>query len=310
MISIALPKGSLEQQTLQLFKEADLEVRRTDRDYNPKIDDARIGKVKILRPQEIPTYVQMGYFDLGIAGLDWVHESGATDVVEVANLSYSKTGEGNVRIVVAVHQSEPIEDVAQIRPGSRVTTEYPVLTEAFFRDLGIDVRLFPSYGASEAKVPDLMDVVVDLTETGSTLRKNGLKIIGQIMESHTALLANREAWADPKKRREIEEICTLLAGVLEARHQVLISLNVPAGALEQVIAVLPAMKKPTVSRLHGIDYFSVQTVTRKKDINDLIPRLKKAGAEDILEIGDPHYQDRAVTGACSFQILFINIGNQ
>ncbi|KQC03039.1 MAG: ATP phosphoribosyltransferase [Methanoculleus sp. SDB] len=284
MISIALPKGSLEQQTLQLFKEADLEVRRTDRDYNPKINDVRIGKVKILRPQEIPRYVQMGYFDCGIAGIDWVRESGATDVVEVADLSYSKTGEGNVKIVVAVHQSEPIDDVSQIRPKSRVTTEYPEITRQFFERAGIDVELFPSYGASEAKVPDLMDVVVDLTETGSTLRKNGLKIIGEIMQSHTAILANREALADPVKKKEIEEIRTLLLGVIEARNQVLLSLNVPAAVLERVISVLPAMKTPTVSRLHGIDYFSVQTVAQKGQVNDLITRLKDAGAEDILEI--------------------------
>ena len=180
------------------FKEADLEVRRTDRDYNPCIDDPRIGKIKILRPQEIPTYVDKGYFDLGISGLDWVRETGA-DVVEVAALTYSKTGEGNVKIVIAVHRDEPIENAAQIRPDSRVTTEYPELTKKFFDDLGIPVQLFHSFGASEAKVPDLMDVVVDLTETGTTLRKNGLKIIGQIMESHTVIIANRAAWADPRK---------------------------------------------------------------------------------------------------------------
>jgi len=283
MITIALPKGSLEAQTFQLFKEANLEVRRTDRDYNPRINDPRVGKVKILRPQEIPLYVQMGYFDIGISGLDWVQESGA-DVVEVANLSYSKTGDGNVKIVVAVHRDEPIENVAAIRPGSRVTTEYPRLTERFFADLRVPVRLFPSYGASEAKVPDLMDVVVDLTETGSTLKKNGLKIIGQIMESHTALLANRDSLMDPEKRREIDEIVTLLLGVIEARHQVLLTMNVPATALDRVIEVLPAMKKPTVGRLHGINYFSIQTVVQKGLVNGLIPHLKDAGAEDILEI--------------------------
>jgi ATP phosphoribosyltransferase (homohexameric) (EC 2.4.2.17) len=283
MITIALPKGSLEAQTLQVFKEADLEVRRTDRDYNPRIDDPRIGKVKILRPQEIPLYVQMGYFDLGISGIDWVEESGA-DVVEVANLSYSKTGDGNVKIVVAVHRDEQIEDVTAIRPGSRVTTEYPRITKRFFDELGIPVRLFTSYGASEAKVPDLMDVVVDLTETGSTLRKNGLKIVGEIMESHTALLANRDSLRDPEKHREIDEIATLLMGVLEARRQALLTMNVPAAALERVIEVLPAMKRPTLSRLHGIDYFSIQTVVQKGLVNGLIPALKAAGAEDILEI--------------------------
>jgi ATP phosphoribosyltransferase len=283
MITLALPKGSLEAQTLQLFKEADLEVRRTDRDYNPCIADSRIGKVKILRPQEIPTYVDKGYFDLGISGLDWVRET-KSDVVEVAALTYSKTGEGNVKIVIAVHRDEPINDASQIRPGSKVTTEYPELTKQFFEEKKIPVQLFHSFGASEAKVPDLMDVVVDLTETGTTLRKNGLKIIGQIMESHTVIIANRAAWADPEKRREIDEIKSLLFGVLEARHKVLLTMNVPTAALEKIVAALPAMKKPTVSRLHGIEYYSVQTVVQKSSVNELIPKLKRCGAEDILEI--------------------------
>jgi ATP phosphoribosyltransferase len=283
MITIALPKGSLEAQTLQLFREADLEVKRTARDYNPRIDDQRIGKVKILRPQEIPTYVERGYFDVGISGLDWVRET-ESDVVEVANLSYSKAGEGNVRIVVAVHHDEPLETVAQIRNDSRVTTEYPNLTKKFFETLGIPVQLFHSYGASEAKVPDLMDVVVDLTETGTTLRQNGLKIIGQIMESYTVIIANKASWEDPQKRREIEEITTLLFGVIEARHKVLLTMNVPARSMERIVAALPAMKKPTVSRLHGIDYYSIQTVVPKSAVNRLIPQLKACGAEDILEI--------------------------
>ena len=283
MITLAIPKGSLEAQTLQLFKEADLEIRRTDRDYNPRIDDPRIGKVKILRPQEIPTYVDKGYFDVGISGLDWVRETNS-DVVEVADLSYSKTGEGNVKIVIAVHHDEPIEKASQIRPDSRVTTEYPVLTKRYFESIGVPVQLFHSFGASEAKVPDLMDVVVDLTETGTTLRKNGLKIIGQIMESYTVIIANKKSWADPEKRREITEITTLLFGVIEARHKVLLTMNVPSASMERIVKALPAMKKPTVSRLHGIDYYSIQTVVPKKTVNQLIPMLKACGAEDILEI--------------------------
>ncbi|MDD1660263.1 MAG: ATP phosphoribosyltransferase [Methanomicrobiales archaeon] len=283
MISLVLPKGSLEQQTLQLFKEADLEVKRTDRDYNPRINDPRIGKVKILRPQEIPMYVAMGSFDLGITGLDWVRETGA-EVVEVASLSYSKTGEGNVRIVVAVSQEEQIPDPSRIRPGSRVTTEYPNLTRRYFEDLRIPVQLFPSFGASEAKVPDLMDVVVDLTETGTTLRRNGLKIIGQIMESYTVVIASPAAWKDPGKRQAIEEILTLLQGVMEGRTKVLLSMNVPAARIDAVIGMLPAMKTPTVSRLHNLDYFSLETVVPKGQVNQLIPGLKAAGAEDILEI--------------------------
>lgn len=283
MINIALPKGSLESQTLQLFKEADLEVKRGDRDYNPIIHDSRIGKVKILRPQEIPKYVEMGYFDMGISGLDWVKETGAR-VREVAPLSYSKTGEGTVKIVVAVHRDEPIDEVARIRPHSRVTTEYPEITKEYFGRIGIPVQLFHSFGASEAKVPDLMDVVVDLTETGTTLRRNGLKIIGQIMESYTVIIANRESFEDMAKRRAIEEIVTLLLGVIDARHQVLLSMNVPVEAMERVVATLPALKRPTVSRLHGVDYYSIQTVVQKGQVNTLIPSLKAAGAQDILEI--------------------------
>ena len=283
MITLALPKGSLEAQTLQLFKEADLEVKRTDRDYNPRIDDPRIGKIKILRPQEIPTFVDKGYFDVGISGLDWVRETGS-DVVEVADLSYSKTGEGNVKIVIAVHRDEPIDSAKQIRPDSRVTTEYPVLTKKYFESIGVPVQLFHSFGASEAKVPDLMDVVVDLTETGTTLRKNGLKIIGQIMESYTVIIANKKSWEDKEKHREIEEIKTLLFGVIEARHKVLLTMNVPSASMERIVRALPAMKKPTVSQLHGIDYYSIQTVVPKKTVNQLIPMLKACGAEDILEI--------------------------
>jgi ATP phosphoribosyltransferase len=284
MIRIALPKGSLEEQTLQLFREADLEVKRSDRDYNPVIRDTRIEKVKILRPQEIPKYVEMGYFDMGISGLDWVKETGSR-IREVARLNYSKTGEGTtVKIVVAVHEDEDISEVSSIRPNSRVTTEYPEITKEYFGRLGIPVQLFASYGASEAKVPDLMDVVVDLTETGNTLRRNGLKIIGQIMESYTVIIANRDSFEDEAKRRAIEEITTLLLGVIDARRQVLLSMNVPESAIDTVIAALPALKKPTISRLAGIDYYSVQTVADKETVNILIPNLKAAGAEDILEI--------------------------
>ena len=183
-----------------------------------------------------------------------------------------------------MHRDEPIDNVSQIRPGSRVTTEYPELTKKYFSQLGIPVQLFHSFGASEAKVPDLMDVVVDLTETGTTLRKNGLKIIGQIMESYTVIIANKASWADAQKRREIEEIKTLLFGVIEARNKVLLTMNVPTHAMERIVAALPAMKKPTVGRLHGIDYYSIQTVVPKNAVNQLIPKLKACGAEDILEI--------------------------
>ena len=211
MLDIALPKGSLEEQTLLLFKQADLEIRKTDREYNPTVKDPRIRKVKILRPQEIPKYVEEGYFDLGISGKDWVIESDS-DVVEVADMFYSKMGEGIVKIVIAVPNEKDIKSAKDIKPGSRVSTEYPNLTRKFFDKLGIPVDLRYSYGATEAKVPELVDVIVDLTETGSTLRKNGLKIVDIILESNTKLIANKKSMKDPVKRKEIEEIKDPVAG--------------------------------------------------------------------------------------------------
>src|SRR5659263_660098 len=226
MLDIALPKGSLEEQTLLLFKQADLEIRKTDREYNPTVKDPRIRKVKILRPQEIPKYVEEGYFDLGISGKDWVMESDS-DIVEVADMFYSKMGEGIVKIVIAVPNEKDIKSARDIQPGSRVSTEYPNLTKKFFKKLGIPVDLRYSYGATEAKVPELVDVIVDLTETGSTLRKNGLKIVDIILESNTKLIANKKSMKEPVKRKEIEEIRILLQAVLEARGKVFIVMNVP-----------------------------------------------------------------------------------
>ncbi len=283
MLDIAIPKGSLEEQTLLLFKQADLEIKKTDREYNPTVKDPRIKKVKILRPQEIPKYVEEGYFDLGISGRDWVMESGS-DVIEVADMIYSKQGEGIVKIVVAVPNEQPVKTANDIKPGSRVSTEYPKLTKKFFDNLGIPVDIRYSYGATEAKVPELVDVIVDLTETGSTLRKNGLKIVDIILESTTKLIANKKSWKDPVKRKEIEEIKILLQAVLEARGKVFIVMNVPEGKLDDVVNDLPAMKRPTVSKLYKSDYYAVETVVSKSEINTLIPKLKALGAEDILEM--------------------------
>jgi len=283
MLSIALPKGSLEEQTMLLFSQADMEVKKSSRAYNPEIDDPRITRAKILRPQEIPLYVQDGHFDLGISGHDWVRESGA-DVVEVAELPYAKTGAGVVHMVLAVPDDSPVQSAKDIAPGSNITTEFPKVTKQFFDDLGIEVEVHFSYGATEAKVPELMDALVDLTETGSTLRRNGLRIADTILTSTTRLIASKEAWEDPEKRAAIEEVRTLLLGVIEARGRVLISMNVQEGKLEALVAELPAMKKPTVNRLYGSDDYEVTTVADKSTVNVLIPKLKAAGAEDILEL--------------------------
>ncbi len=284
MLKLALPKGSLEKQTLRLFEEAGLEVKRAFRDYNPIIKDPRIAKVKILRPQEIPKYVEEGFFDIGIAGWDWVNETDA-DVEVIADLPYSKQSSGSVKLVVAVSEDSDIQRPEDIKPGSRVTTEFPNLTRKYFEKLGIPVEIFFSYGASEAKVPELMDVVIDLTETGATLRRNRLRIVGTILESTTKLLANKDSWRDPEKRKAVEEVRTLLLGVIEARGKVLLSMNVPEDRLEELVSVLPAMKKPTVSKLYSTGYYAVETVVPKNEVNILITRLKEKGAEDILELG-------------------------
>jgi len=283
MLSLALPKGSLEQQTYKLFEDANLTLRKPDRAYSPIIDDPRITKVKILRPQEIPVFVASGDFDLGISGFDWVTESKA-DVVEIAELPYAKTGAGTVKMVLAVSDKSSIHSARDIAPGSRITTEFPNITQSFFDQLGIPVEIFFSYGATEAKVPDFMDALVDLTETGSTLRLNGLRIIDTILESSTRLFANRTSWQEPAKREAIEAIRTLLLGAIEARGRILLLMNTPAECLDAVIAELPAMKRPTISQLHGSNDYSLTTVVDKKDVNILIPRLKVAGAADILEL--------------------------
>jgi ATP phosphoribosyltransferase len=289
MISIAIPKGSLEAQTLLLFKQADLEVKVTSREYNPTISDPRIGKVKILRPQEIPEYVEKGYFDMGITGKDWIEERGS-DVEEIADMQYSKAAEreSTVNIVLAVQADRTdIQEAKDMKPQSKISTEYPNLTKAFFDKLGIPVQVFFSYGATEAK--DMMDGIVELTETGETLRKNNWRIIATMLESSTKLIANTDAWRDAEKRREMEEIRTLLSGVLEARGKVLLSMNVAEDLLKQVIEVLPAMKRPTISQLYDSDdnhrrYYAVETVVSKHEVNVLIPKLKSMGADDIIEI--------------------------
>lgn len=284
MIDLVLPKGSLEADTLKLFAEADLPViRGSDREYNATIPDPRIGKVKVLRPQEIGKAVQLGYFDLGITGHDWVLEPNC-DVHEVLDLGFNRASTNRARLVLAVPASSPIQAAADLPAGTRISTEYPNLTGAFFEKLGIPVQVSLSYGATEGKIPELADAIVEFTETGTSLRRASLRVIATLAETTNRLIANRASWEDPQKRHEIEELTTLLAGVLAARGKVLIKMNVPEERLQDVIAMLPAMKSPTVSRLFGTHFYAVESVAIKSEINLLIPRLKSAGAEDILEI--------------------------
>jgi|TARA_B110000196_G_scaffold291782_1_gene278935 ATP phosphoribosyltransferase len=284
MLKLVLPKGSLEKSTLALFEGADLTViRGSSVDYRASIGDPRIDDVRILRPQEIPLYVADGLFDIGITGRDWIEETGS-DVVSLGELHYSKATARPVRIVVAVAGDSPVESVADLASGVRVSSEYPELTRRFFEERGIEADIQLSYGATEAKIPDIVDVVVDITETGRALRAAGLKVIDTILTSFTELVANAESYADPEKRHAMEQIHRLLQGTLEARGKVLVKMNVPADRLDAVIDLIPSMKSPTVNELFRGAGFAVETVVAKSEINVLIPELRDGGATDILEI--------------------------
>jgi ATP phosphoribosyltransferase len=285
MLRLVLPKGSLEQATLDLFAAADLAVSRSSSvDYRGTIADPRVDEVRILRPQEIPVYVADGLFDLGITGRDWVEERGV-EVVSLGELSYSKSTANPIRVVLAVAADSPVESVADLAGERvRVSTEYPELTRRALAAHGVEAEISLSYGATEAKVPDIADCVVEITETGRALRAAGLRIVDTLLVSHTELIANPQAAADPKKRHAMDQLLTLLQGTLEAREKVLVKLNVPGDKLEAVIGLLPSLRAPTVSELSGDGGFAVETVVPKSDINTLIPALKDHGASDILEM--------------------------
>jgi ATP phosphoribosyltransferase len=285
MLRLVIPKGSLEEQTLLLLEAADLRVRRgSERDYHGRIDDDRIDRVSLLRPQEIPRYVEEGFFDLGITGRDWVQETGA-DVVTLTELPYAKGGPGHpVRLELAVPIDSPVRRAEDLAPGSRISTEYPNLVRRYFDGLGIAVKVFESYGATEAKVPDIVDAIVDVSETGGTLRAHGMRVVGTLMESEVLLIANPGSHADGARRRAMEDLQTLIEGAMSARGRVLIKLNVDEQRLKEVLEVLPAMKAPTVSPLAEESAYAVETVVEKREVNRLIPLLKSHGATDILEL--------------------------
>jgi len=287
VLNLVLPKGSLEAATLELFASADLSVRRSsDVDYRASIEDPRINEVRILRPQEIPVYVAEGRFDLGITGRDWIEERGS-NVVSLGELGYSKATSNPIRVVLAVPAHSPYDSIEALSKHTerlRVSTEYPELTSRALLAEGIDADVSLSYGATEAKVPDIADCVVEITETGRALRAAGLKIIHTLLTSRTELIANVDAANDPVKRHAMGQIMTLLAGTLEAREKVLVKLNVSSEQLQSVLEVLPSLRSPTISELSGGSGYAVETVVEKAVINTLIPALKDNGASDILEL--------------------------
>jgi len=270
VLSLVLPKGSPERATLELF-------------YHASIEDPRIDRVRFLRPQEIPSYLERGLFDLGITGRDWITETGA-DVASLGELRYSKATAQPVRVVLAVPDNAPWQSVADLPEGIRISTELPALTKRYLDSHGVKAMVVPSHGATEAKVPDIVDAIVDLTETGSSLRRNGLRILDTLLVSYTELVANSAAFADPGKRAAMEDVALLLRGAIEARGNVLLKLNVPSDRLQAVSEMLPALSSPTITTLARGDMNAVETVVPKRGVNTLIPALKAAGARDILEI--------------------------
>jgi ATP phosphoribosyltransferase len=284
VLKLVLPKGSLEKATLSLFEDADLAVSRSSEvDYKASIDDPRVDDVRILRPQEIPMYVAEGLFDLGITGRDWIEETDS-DVVSLGELHYSKATARPIKVVLAVADASPWQSVADLPAGVRVSTEYPGLTRRFLELHGVEAEVRLSHGATEAKIPDIADAVVEITETGRALRAAKLRILDTILTSYTELIANKAAYEDPEKRHAMHQLHTLLQGSLEARGKVLVKLNVSAADLDKVIDIVPSMKAPTVSELFGQGGYAVETVVPKSEINTLIPALKDAGASDIIEL--------------------------
>ncbi|MBF7082186.1 ATP phosphoribosyltransferase [Desulfallas sp. Bu1-1] len=279
-LRLGLPKGSLQESTFQLFKRAGFNISVRSRSYYPSIDDPEI-EVVLMRAQEIPRYVNEGVLDAGLSGLDWILENEA-DVVEVADLVYSKQTTNPIRVVIAVAENSNINSVQDLQ-GKRIATELVRLTRNYLAKNGVSATVEFSYGATEVKVPDLVDAIVDITETGSSLRANKLRVIDTILESTTKLHANKQAWEDPFKREKLQNLAVLLLGALLADSKVGLKMNVPKDKLDDVLAILPAMKHPTVSQLINSDWLAIEAVLLEKQVRDLIPALKRAGAQDIIE---------------------------
>jgi ATP phosphoribosyltransferase len=282
LLRIGLPKGSLQNSTIELFRKAGFPITVDERAYSPDLGDDELWAV-LLRAQELPMYIVNGVLDCGLTGLDWIRERDA-HLVEVADLIYAKGGMRPYKWVLAVHESSDIKSVKDLQ-GKRIATELVEVTKRYLADNGVEAEVEYSWGATEAKCPSLVDAVVEGTETGSTIRANNLVIIDELFESCTKFVANQEAWDDPWRRAKIESIALLLNAVLEAERMVGLKMNVREQDLEAVIACLPALKNPTISPLAngGEQWVAVETIIEKSIVTDLIPRLKASGAQGIIE---------------------------
>jgi ATP phosphoribosyltransferase len=280
-LKLGLPKGSLEKATIELFEKAGWLIKPAARNYFPEIDDPELD-CSICRPQEMSRYVEDGVLDAGITGKDWTMENGS-DTVLVCDLVYSKVSRRPTRWIVAVAGDSDIQTLEDLQ-GKKISTELVNVTKRFFAEKGIEVDIEFSWGATEAKVVSgLADAIVEVTETESTIRAHGLKIIHELMESNTQFIACRNAWNDPWKREKIENIALLLQGALNADRIVGLKMNISNRQLEEIVAILPSINAPTVANLYNQDWCSVETVVSEDIVRDLIPKLKKCGAEGIIE---------------------------
>jgi ATP phosphoribosyltransferase len=279
-LTLGLPSGSLMDATFDLFAKAGFSISGSKRSYRPTVDDPEL-QLRLLRAQEISRYVEHGYLDAGLTGRDWVAENGS-DVHEIAVLPFSKVSARPTRWVLVVPEDSPIRTVADLA-GKRVATEAVGMAKRFFEKAGVDVSVEFSWGATEVKVPDLVDAIIDITETGSSLRANKLRIVETLMESFPVLVANQTAWQDPWKREKLETLALLLKGALAARDLVGLKMNLPEGNLKNLLEALPALRNPTVSPLAQSGWVAVETIIEEKIVREIIPRLKALGAEGIIE---------------------------
>lgn len=279
-LRLGLPKGSLEESTFKMFEKAGFKIRKTERSYFPSIDDREIEPV-MMRAQEIPRYVGQGVLDAGLTGKDWVIETNSK-VVEVADLIYSKQNMRPVKWVLAVSNDSPVKSVKDLK-GKRIATEVVNITKRYLNKKRVKADVEFSWGATEAKPPLLADAIVEVTETGSSLKANNLRIIDVVMESNTQLIANKRAWENSWKRNKIKEIAMLLQGAIRAEEKVGLKMNVKCSQLEEVLSVLPALKNPTISPLSDSGWVAVETIVDEKIVREIIPMLKKKGASGIIE---------------------------
>ena len=280
ILRLGIPKGSLEEATVKMFKNAGFEVNIRHRSYFPSIDDEEI-ECMLIRAQEMARYVGDGILDVGLTGKDWIVESGA-DVIEVEELAYSKQTTTPVKWVLAVPEDSPIQSVNDLQ-GKKIATEAVGLTQRYLQEHGVTATVEFSWGATEVKPPKLADAIVEITETGSSLRANNLRIIDTILTSTTRLIANKVSWQNPWKRKKIENIAILLKGALNAKCKVGLKMNVCEDNLHKIIEILPALHNPTVSHLHEKGWMAIETIIDEKVVRNIIPQLKECGAQAIVE---------------------------